>query len=199
MKKIITVLLIVILASCKKDPLPESVIGVGDNALIDTKNIEIPSYSYHSEDLNLDVSVSGDEGANQLRTEFSPEFPTPVTVYDTLSADFAIRWNSIPPRFISIGLFDANPTINTADGLQITNTDNCVWLWNSGMDFNATGEVTFKNGRSVKSVSGSQITFEDDLLPLDVAKNYALIIWAWNEDATKIEYSSRLIRIRIAP
>ena len=167
------------------------------NSIQNTGNITINSAQYHSDSLNINLFSPGDVDANQLREEFGPDFPVPVAVIDTISADFQIFWDAVPAKFIAAGLFAEPPDIKTIDGNAITNSGKCVWLWNNGFGTGSSGQIAFDDGRSIASISNGEPVYANTLHSLQKGKTYFLMMWAWNSDATRIIYSSKLIRISI--
>lgn len=195
MKKILTAAFLLFLASCKveEEAMPET---DAFNAIPNTGSILIPPYSYTLPN-GTSLEVTGDDGANLFKEEYGAEPPVLIPVIDSLTADFTIRWTPVPTRFVAAGIFRKVPATSNPDKNSINNTDDCVWLWNNAMGTGSNGNITYDNGKSVDSIVDGNPVFESTLLPLQPGTLYYLMLWAWNEDATKIIYSSKVIRLII--
>jgi hypothetical protein len=195
MKKLLP-LIFIFCASCKKDVL---VISAGDpfNSIQNTNTITIPNYSYLSDSLGTTVTVLGDVEANQMKEVFGPDLPVPIPYNDTLSADFQVLWLPVKAKFIAAAVFKKEPDIKTIEGNGINNSADCVWLWNNGMGTGTTNQIGFDDGKSISGIVNGEPAYSNELVPLTKGKTYYLMMWAWNDDATKIEFSSKLIRIVI--
>lgn len=195
MRKILTLTLL-LFASCSKDVTQ---ISIGDpfNAISNTASIKLISVPYTSSNLGIQLFTPGDENANELREELGPDLPVPVSAVDTLSDDFEIEWQQVKAKFVAAGIFSKPPDVGTIDGNVINNSDDCVWLWNSGFGTGNSNHIAFDDGKSVSGISNGQPVYTSTLVPLTKGKKYYLMLWAWNDDATRIEYSSKLIVLYI--
>ena len=195
MKKLLP-LVFIFFVSCSKE-VTQIAIGDPFNSIQNTSTISIPNYSYLSDSLGTTIKVLGDAAANQLKEHYGPDLPVPIAYIDTLSADFQIQWIPVQAKFIAAGVFSKQPDIKTIDGNGINNSADCIWLWNNAMGTGTTNLIAFNDGRSVSGISNGQPVYYNDLKPMEKGKTYYLMMWAWNDDATKIEFSSKLIRILI--
>ncbi len=189
-------LILFLFASCSKD-VTQITIGDPFNSISNTASIKMVSVPYTSANLGIDLRTPGDDNANELREEFGAEVPVPSPVTDSLSDDFEIEWQQVKAKFIAAGVFSKPPDIGIIDGNIINNSNDCVWLWNSGFGTGNSNHIAFDDGRSVIGISNEQPVYSNTLLPLTKGKRYYLMLWAWNDDATRIEFSSKLIIIYI--
>ena len=189
-------LILFLFASCSKD-VTQITIGDPFNSISNTASIKMVSVPYTSANLGIDLRTPGDDNANELREEFGAEVPVPSPVTDSLSDDFEIEWQQVKAKFIAAGVFSKPPDIGIIDGNIINNSNDCVWLWNSGFGTGNSNHIAFDDGRSAIGISNGQPVYSNTLLPLTKGKRYYLMLWAWNDDATRIEFSSKLIIIYI--
>jgi hypothetical protein len=195
MKTFFTVCVILLFFSCKVE---EEALPATDafNAIPNTGSIRIPAYSYLPAGA-APVNVKGDAGANQFKEEYGADPPVLIPVIDTLTADFEVQWTPVPSRFIAAGIFRKIPATSNPDKNSINNTADCVWMWNNAMGTGNNGAIRYTDGRSVDAIVNGNPVYENALQPLQPGVVYYFMLWAWNEDATKIIYSSRVIRILI--
>jgi hypothetical protein len=190
MRKILP-LIIILFTSCSKD-VTQITIGDPFNAISKTSSIKLISVPYSSANLGITLLTPGDDDANELREELGPDLPVPVSAVDTLSDDFEIEWQPVNAKFVAAGIFSKPPDVGTIDGNVINNSNDCVWLWNSGFGTGNSNHIAFDDGKSVSGISNGQPVYAGTLVPLTRGKKYYLMLWAWNDDATRIEYSSKL-------
>ena len=195
MKTVFPFILVLFIISCKvqEEILPETDVY---NAIANTGTIVIGSYTY-IDSAGSTISVKGDGSANELREATNPDYPNPPPFIDTLTSDFTLKWTEVPARFIAAGVFTEVPSTSTPDKNSINNTDDCVWLWYFGNGEGSKTSCTYSHGRSVSAIEDGEPVYEPVNTELEAGRLYYVILWAWNEDATKILYSSKVIRIVI--
>lgn len=136
------------------------------------KEIKIPAYSYQSGPDN--IFVQGDAG-----------FITGIA--DTVTANPVLRWDSVQTTHIVAAIFKQPVLmINGA----VTNTDDIVWIWHTGLGTGKNGHVEYIHG---KSISNGDIYNETDLIHLVGPGNYYWGVWGWNNSGTVVAYSSRAL------
>jgi hypothetical protein len=195
MKKIFP-FLIILFASCSKD-VTQITIGDPFNSISNTATIKLVSVPYSSANLGITLHTPADDNANELEERFGPDLPVPAPHIDTLSDDFEIEWEGVKAKFVAAGVFSKPPDVGTIDRNVINNSNECVWLWNTGFGTGNGNHIAFDDGKSVSGISNGQPVYSNTLVPLTKGKRYYLMLWAWNDDATRIEFSSKLIILYI--
>jgi hypothetical protein len=88
-----------------------------------------------------------------------------------------------------VAVFSERVAIDNAKN-QIINDDAIVWAWNTGMGTGREGTIGYLDGCSV--IDG-EIQYGIDPDPLVQGATYLLAIWAWDQRADEVRYSSREI------
>ncbi len=175
MKNIISFLLIIsaVICSCNKEPA-----SLSNNDLIFSNSLplEIPSYTFTLG--SKEYFVRGD-------TSYFSNF------LDTLPSTPVFKWDTVNVSLIYVGVFDV--PIHTENG-SITNSNDLIWAWHSGMLRGKNGLVQYIDGKTVKS-DGSYS--DSDPAPLISGNTYYWGVWAWNNSGTQIWFSSRLLKFYV--
>ncbi len=153
-----------LLSTCAEE---ESVLNNEDLIFSYSFQIRIPEYEY-SDQSGTVYNVRGD-------TNYQTGYP------DTLNNMPVLAWDSIGLGVITVAIFSSKPVVRNN---EITNSNDIVWLWHSGMNFGKEGYVQFIEGKNV--INGE---VDDSLTPLMESKYY-WGVWAWNTAGNRILYSS---------
>ena len=146
--------------------------SVLNNDLIfpEAKEIKIPSYTYYSD--TDQIYVHGDESFGS-------------DIIDTLTSTPVLCWDSVMASQIVVGIF-VQP-IKVENG-YISNTEDMVWIWHSGLNKGKDGKVIYTDG---KKITDGNISFLSDPEPLTGSVRYYWGVWSWNASGVRITHSSR--------
>ena len=140
--------------------------------------LDVPSYTY-KDSSGIYYFVSGD----------TTEFVT--NIVDTLNSNPLFRWDTFNTNITCCAIF-LKP-IDVEGGI-ITNPEDMIWQWHSGMKNGQNGYVQFSDGKNV--ING---TIEYENVPDSLQENnYYWAVWAWNKSATSILYSSRQMQFYVS-
>jgi hypothetical protein len=184
---ILTLFLIIILGCAKKEP--DLSIPFIDQAIFkNARYIEVPLYSYtlngktytfHGTS-NDTISASDDNSIVHV---------IPYNFYDTLSNQPRFAWAKTGSKNVMVGIFNERISIDN-EKQQIKNISAIVWAWNTGMSTGQEGAISFEDGCNV--INGI-IQYNKSPKPLTNGGRYILAIWAWDEYAERVAFSSREI------
>jgi hypothetical protein len=110
---------------------------------------------------------------------------------DSLNNMPTLKWDSL-----GIGIFTAVISTKSLKVVndEIVNINNIIWQWHSGMEYGREGLVKYSEG---KSVINDTIDYNNEAQPLD-AGNYYWAVWGWNNEGTKIFFSSRQMEFYVS-
>ncbi|MFI5172664.1 MAG: hypothetical protein ACHQFW_09745 [Chitinophagales bacterium] len=194
-------ILLVGAVSCK-DEFDDCVnpVSTGGQIFSCTYLIEIPYYIYFDEFLDGDttpvpVKVLGDSSYYLFTSPLSADVPVPQNDFSTFSQHFEIHWASTSIKELTVGIF-TNPILTNDDSpREILNPQDMVWMWNTGMGED-DGVINYSEGSSVSVEPDGTINFLPQHL-LQVGATYYLGMWGYNDEATKVIYSSRQIELKV--
>jgi hypothetical protein len=181
-------------AACNSESA-EPLSQVDASTIFKTALLPIPHYEYG--DNGDTIEVFGDELVFTFLPPDCPMVPggcPPELFHEQFTRHFKIEWTDVGTELVMIGIFKKNISAQTV-GPFINNDTDMIWTWHSGMPTGNKGNVFYEDGRSV--IDGI-IDYENDPAILPVSSSiYHLGIWAWNNEGTRIIYSSHPIRIQI--
>ena len=196
MKKeyLLPAILLVFFYACtkeEKDPEPPAV-GATTNLFPGTELIGIPPYYYT---VNTDSDAMGFEerGDSSFQPRLSA-FGFALPREDNMSSKPFLSWVPTGLRFVMVGIFDSIPEVSQINGFHISNPSSLIWAWNTELGTGREGAIHYSGGLRFKDggfVGGVPA-------PLTVrSRLYYWAIWAWDENADQIIYSSRVIPFRV--
>lgn len=159
------------IVACTPD---NQVINNPDLVFPNSFSLNVPSYYY----LDSMYYVSGDSGYASA-------------IVDTLNNDPLFRWDTFNTKITCCAIFMKQIIVK---GGIITNPEDMVWQWHSGMKKGQNGYVQFSDG---KNVINDTIDYGNAPFPLK-KHNYFWAVWAWNNSATSILYSSRQMQFYVS-
>lgn len=109
-----------------------------------------------------------------------PEFGQTIL---TKTPDFT--WVPIDRDVVVAIVLDRPPVFDSQGNLK---TENIKWLWHSGLETSIQGSVSFADGISI---TGGDLSEASPAVPLVTGSHY-WAVWAWSNDATRIDASSIL-------
>ncbi len=128
------------------------------------------------QDIGLDNSIFPDTNLIELNS------PTAGEVVTNDQPHFS--WKSSGNTMVFLGLFTKSISIK---GKNISNVNDIVWAWHSGLGKGRAGDVEFLEGVDV--LNGELIT-DRPPSPLFNGQMYYWAVWAWNEEGIEITHSS---------
>ena len=142
--------------------------------------------------------VVGNIGGGSVNIVFVPEDDTPILrsgagieiispyLGEITSNDRPyFSWNMLSTKLVAMGVFDQRIEVS---GNEITNREDVVFYWDSGMSTGRVGSIIFDDGRLYSDGNLIEIT-EDSTL--DKGRTYFWAIWSWDEEGIYIQNSSR--------
>jgi hypothetical protein len=174
---------------------------INDNTIFDnTSPIFIPAYAYATPpglvaELGSTVQVLGDTSINGLME--ASGCCELLQHIDKYPAEPVFEWENAQSNLVAAAIFKDRIRVSL-DGGRIQNTGDIVWTWNSGMGTGSQSSgktvIAYKDG---KDVEGGQTLASTT--PLEIGKVYFWAVWAWNENGTTINFSSRAIPFLVVP
>ena len=160
--------------SCNTD---NQILNNTDLIFTNSYRLPVPSYSYFDTD-SAEYTVSGD-------TNYFSALP------DTFDHNPVFRWDTFNIKIMCCAIF-LKP-IHVNNGI-ITNPEDMIWQWHSGMEKGHIGNVQYSEG---KSVINDTIDYVNDASPLKT-NDYFWGVWGWNRAGTDVIYSSREMRFYVS-
>ncbi len=136
----------------------------------EAKEIKVPAYSYSSE--SGIINVYGDESFSS-------------GIVDTLTSTPVLSWDSVMATQIVAAIF-IQP-IRVENG-YISNTEDMVWIWHSGLEKGKDGKVAFMDGMKIANGDISNLSTPEPLLS---STRYYWGVWSWNASGVNITHASR--------
>lgn len=161
--------ILILIAACEDD---EPVLVNKDLIFTHSYPIEIPAYEYTDPVNSNHYTVRGDSGFNS--------FP------DTISPNPVFLWYNFGIQLLSVAVF--TQTVDVQGG-EISNPDDIIWEWHTGMNSEKDDTVQYSEGRNVYN---GTVEYDEDVVPLEEGLYY-WAIWGWGSSGTTILYSSRLL------
>lgn len=106
---------------------------------------------------------------------------------DTVSTTPDFSWQSTGNWNVFAAVFTKKISVNNSRN-SISNINDNVWAWHSGLGTGREGNISYSDGRSV--VNGVLQTGLTPT-PLKTDSTYFWAVWAWSNDGTRITYSSK--------
>ena len=174
---------------------------INDNTIFDNTNpIFIPTYSYATPPdlvgtLGSTAQVLGDTSINNLlEANGCCELLQHIDKYPS---EPIFEWENLQSNLVAAAIFNDRIRVSL-DGGRIQNTEDIIWTWNSGMGTGSQSSgktlIEYKDGKDV--AGGQTLT---TATPLEARKVYFWAVWAWNENGTAINFSSRAIPFLVVP
>lgn len=160
---------------------PEEVSYTNDYILFENSiQISIPEYTYA--DNGVVYKVGGDSSYT-------------AKIIDTLSSKPEFHWLESSATFLMAAIFSDSIRVNA---YNILNTEDIIWRWNTGMEFESSQDLIGDEYKYVTSVlyeDGKRVN-NDTILESEPESlesgDYYYAIWGWSGDAKKITYSTIL-------
>lgn len=149
--------------------------------------IEVPFYTYDDNGKTYIV-----HGTSMDIIDYDGHERTDVmvsTIIDTISDQPVFAWEKTYAKNVMVAIFNERVVVNN-EKQQIENSSSVIWAWNTGMSTGQEGAISYDDGCDV--VDGD-ILYNEEPTPLVRGKGYVLAIWAWDDEANKVIYSSREI------
>ncbi len=150
------------------------------------RTIQIPTYTYFDSRRDTFFVVRGDESLNELFDQ-QTTFTSLRDLYpylDVVSNTPSLAWTRTNEKLVSAAIFKNRISVNETG---ITNTEDIVWVWHSGLNGAPEGAVSFNDGNTV--TNGKILS---DVPPKPLLNNtiYVYAIWAWEDKGNWISASS---------
>jgi hypothetical protein len=188
MKQILFIALVPILVSCGEHP-DFSIPFTNQTIFMSWNYIEIPKFTYKDNLTGKTYTFHGTSGDIISSPDDDSTYVIPYDYYDTISTTPSFVWKKTNAKHVMVAIFKERVSIDAVKQ-QIKNTNSIVWAWNTGMSAGQEGAISYNNGCNV--IDGV-IQYNKPPAHLENGSGYILTIWAWNENASKIAYSSREI------
>jgi hypothetical protein len=192
MKTIFYILFLTILLGCSKSEPDFSIPFTDQSVFKNAKYIQVPLYAYKDNSNGKTYTFQGT--SNDLISVSNPQDRSfihiiPYNYYDTISNHPVFAWEKTGSKNVMVAIFNERISIDN-EKQQIKNINAIVWAWNTGMSTGQEGAISYNNGCDV--IDGV-IQYNMSPTPLENSSDYILAIWAWDEYAEQIAYSSREI------
>ncbi len=151
-----------------------------------SKHINVPYYQYTDLITDITYYITSAIIYNETDEEwdlFEPFYDHP---FDTVSDKPVFIWSKTNSEYVMVAVFSERISIDYNKN-QISNSEDIVWAWNTGMQEGIEGNIAYDQGRNV--VNG-EIQYNKPPEPLEKGWCYVWAVWAWNDDATEISHSS---------
>jgi hypothetical protein len=155
--------------------------------------IHIPAYAY---DDTIHVNVRGDTVIHEL-IDVTKRSPCELQqIIDLTTNEPSLSWTNTKDKLVAAAIFKSRIRLDARSTI-IQNDEAAVWGWHTGLKTGGveTGDkyvVDFHDGRMVRN----GIIQESEMAsPLKHDSVYYWLVWAWDENGTKIIRSSREIPI----
>jgi hypothetical protein len=102
-------------------------------------------------------------------------------------------WEASGKKMVFLGIFEDNISVSNN---RITNVEDNIWAWHSGMASGRIGMVRFEDGFNVE---GGEIIVDAPPTPLETGRPYIWAIWAWSDRGTIVTHSSRELAFLVDP
>jgi hypothetical protein len=187
MKQLLFIGLIISLVGCGE---VDTSVPFTNQTIFECRNyIEIPQYTYKDNITGKTYTFHGTCSDIISTPDEDSTYVIPYDYYDTISTTPPFVWKKTNAKNVMVAIFEDRISIDISKQ-QIKNVNSIVWAWNTGMSAGQEGAISFNNGCNV--VNGS-IRYDESPIPLTKEKTYILAIWAWDDNASKIAFSSREI------
>lgn len=158
-----------------------------DDSSLQSTFISITPYAYI--DSGLVYTIKGERNIDSLMKSNYNVDSIKKYYYkyvDLVSKKPALRWNEPKDlKFTAAVIFKNRISTKTN---SISNIEDIVWMWHSGLGTGTQGNVRYTDGRNV--VDG-EIKNDQVATPLIIGKPYTWAVWSWDAKGEKIIASSR--------
>jgi hypothetical protein len=193
-RKLPIILAVIALRSCALETsIPFCEVAIFNEA----EYIWVPAYTYTDPYTQKEYLFHGtssdtltsiiDDGTYETTTVI------PYEHYDTVSSRPPFIWRKTKSNYVMVAIFNERIAMDQQKN-QIANPEAMVWAWNTGMLTGQEGAIGYEDGCSVIQGVIQYGTRPD---PLVNGQSYVLAIWAWDNDASVVRYSSREIPFTI--
>jgi hypothetical protein len=179
---------VIIIRSCG----PVEYVPFTDGAIFeDAKYIRVPEYTYTDPFTQKEYTFHGTSGDElHIKGDFYEQTNViPYDYFDTLSNRPAFVWERTKSRYIMVAVFRERVAFDYKES-RISNYHDIAWAWNTAMSSGQEGSIGYSDGCNV--VDG-EIEYGKNPDPLEGGRSYILAIWAWDNSANLVTYSSREI------
>ncbi len=192
MRKLLFILLgLIIYASCATEPIDHSIPFTDQAIFQDAIYIKVPLFTYTDRYTNRSYTFHGTSG-DQIHNDedfYNHTTVIPYDFFDIVSNRPSFIWEKTQSKYVMVAVFNERVAINNEKN-QIANKHSIVWAWNTGMSTGQEGAIGYHDGCNVID---DEIQYGITPEPLEYGHTYMLAIWAWNQKANEVKYSSREI------